>query len=259
MPGRWCTQSPASTSVSTSPYMKRAQPFVMKTMWNSASCRCQPVPFSGAMLAFTSCAITRPAVACSTPRSRYRKKSRSPSLRHGVSAGLDVRELHASWCPAWGDLRAALGAARGMHNLFHEIGAAPCGERAVSHRSSGAFVVAERRARAEQVAVAPDVVDAADRRPVLLRAQRGERIGRLLARVRRAATRPRAARPRCAARAFSGLSSRGQAPASTCAISARIAIIASQKRSSSSSDSLSVGSTISVPATGKLSVGAWKP
>ena len=43
------------------------------------------------------------------------------------------------------------------------------------------------------------------------------------------------------------------------AISARIWIIASMKRSSSCSDSLSVGSTISVPATGKLRVGAWKP
>ncbi|MNN68558.1 hypothetical protein D3C81_1842790 [compost metagenome] len=36
-------------------------------------------------------------------------------------------------------------------------------------------------------------------------------------------------------------------------------IIAAQKRSSSSLDSLSVGSTISVPATGKDMVGAWKP
>ncbi len=35
--------------------------------------------------------------------------------------------------------------------------------------------------------------------------------------------------------------------------------MASQKRSSSASDSDSVGSTISVPATGKLRVGAWKP
>jgi len=58
---------------------------------------------------------------------------------------------------------------------------------------------------------------------------------------------------------FSGLSSRGHCPDSTFAISARIAIIASQKRSSSARGSLSVGSTISVPATGKLSVGAWKP
>ena len=39
-------------------------------------------------------------------------------------------------------------------------------------------------------------------------------------------------------------------------ISAWMAIIASQKRSSSSFDSLSVGSTISVPATGQESVGA---
>ena len=58
---------------------------------------------------------------------------------------------------------------------------------------------------------------------------------------------------------LSGLSSRGQRPCSTLAISARMAIIASQKRSSSASGSLSVGSTISVPATGNDSVGAWKP
>ena len=35
--------------------------------------------------------------------------------------------------------------------------------------------------------------------------------------------------------------------------------MASQKRSSSAWASDSVGSTISVPATGKLIVGAWKP
>ena len=35
--------------------------------------------------------------------------------------------------------------------------------------------------------------------------------------------------------------------------------MASQKRSSSASVSLSVGSIISVPATGKLIVGAWNP
>ncbi len=35
--------------------------------------------------------------------------------------------------------------------------------------------------------------------------------------------------------------------------------MASQKRSSSAFDSLSVGSTMSVPAMGKLIVGAWKP
>lgn len=42
-------------------------------------------------------------------------------------------------------------------------------------------------------------------------------------------------------------------------ISPRMAIIASQKASSSAGFSLSVGSTISVPATRKLIVGAWKP
>ena len=38
-----------------------------------------------------------------------------------------------------------------------------------------------------------------------------------------------------------------------------VAIMASQKRSSSAFDSDSVGSTIIVPATGKLTVGAWNP
>ena len=69
-PGRWCTQSPAETRCSSSSYMNFAQPFSMITMWNSATCRCQPVPFSGASLAFTSWAITRPPVAAATPRSR---------------------------------------------------------------------------------------------------------------------------------------------------------------------------------------------
>ena len=42
-------------------------------------------------------------------------------------------------------------------------------------------------------------------------------------------------------------------------ISSRMAIIASQKRSSSAFGSLSVGSTMSVPGTGNDIVGAWKP
>jgi hypothetical protein len=58
---------------------------------------------------------------------------------------------------------------------------------------------------------------------------------------------------------FSGLLSRGSLPATTSSISARIATSASQKRSSSARGSDSVGSTINVPATGKLSVGAWNP
>jgi hypothetical protein len=58
---------------------------------------------------------------------------------------------------------------------------------------------------------------------------------------------------------LSGLSSRRPAALSIARISSRIAIIASQKRSSSARDSLSVGSIISVPATGNDIVGAWKP
>ena len=61
-------------------------------------------------------------------------------------------------------------------------------------------------------------------------------------RVRAAGCRPPATRP--------------PRPAS---ISPRIAIIASQNRSISPRSSVSVGSTISVPATGKDIVGAWKP
>ena len=57
----------------------------------------------------------------------------------------------------------------------------------------------------------------------------------------------------------SGLSSMGHVPCATASISDLIAIMASQKRSSSWRFSLSVGSTISVPATGKDMVGAWKP
>ena len=57
----------------------------------------------------------------------------------------------------------------------------------------------------------------------------------------------------------SGLSPAGHSPDPTRAISPAIAIIASQNRSSSARSSLSVGSTISVPATGNDIVGAWKP
>src|SRR5215218_6754042 len=57
----------------------------------------------------------------------------------------------------------------------------------------------------------------------------------------------------------SGLSWAGQVPAATWSISPRMAIIAAQNRSSSARSSLSVGSTIRVPATGKDIVGAWKP
>ena len=57
----------------------------------------------------------------------------------------------------------------------------------------------------------------------------------------------------------SGLSVRSNSPLPTFSISSRMVTIASTKRSSSALSSLSVGSTISVPATGKLIVGAWNP
>jgi hypothetical protein len=46
-------------------------------------------------------------------------------------------------------------------------------------------------------------------------------------------------------------------PDSISRISSRMRSIASQNRSSSALSSLSVGSIMSVPATGKLTVGAW--
>jgi len=58
---------------------------------------------------------------------------------------------------------------------------------------------------------------------------------------------------------LSGLSALPRRPSATCCISPWIAMSASQKRSSSRFDSLSVGSTISVPGTGKDIVGAWQP
>src|SRR5262249_12525861 len=58
---------------------------------------------------------------------------------------------------------------------------------------------------------------------------------------------------------FSTLSCASALPLSISAISRLIEIIASQKRSNSLNGSLSVGSIIKVPITGKLVVGAWKP
>ena len=57
----------------------------------------------------------------------------------------------------------------------------------------------------------------------------------------------------------SGLSSTGHSPAATRSISPRIPIMASTNRSISARSSLSVGSTISVPATGNDMVGACRP
>jgi hypothetical protein len=57
----------------------------------------------------------------------------------------------------------------------------------------------------------------------------------------------------------SGLSSFDHWPRSIFAISSRMDRSVSTKRSSSAYDSLSVGSIISVPATGNDIVGAWNP
>ena len=129
--------------------------------------------------------------------------------------------------------------------------------RRVAPRS--VFVGLERRARAEHVAVAVHAVDAADRRPVLPQPQRGHRERGQLARVRRASSRRSSRRPRCAARARAGCRRRATRPCRPRSISPRIATIASTKRSSSPRSSDSVGSIISVPATGNDIVGAWKP
>ncbi len=57
----------------------------------------------------------------------------------------------------------------------------------------------------------------------------------------------------------SGEFSTVKSPLETWSISWRMVIIASMKRSISARSSDSVGSTMRVPATGKDSVGAWKP
>ena len=57
----------------------------------------------------------------------------------------------------------------------------------------------------------------------------------------------------------SALASWSTRPSPMSVISARMAIMASQKRSISALDSDSVASTIKVPATGNDMVGAWNP
>ena len=133
-------------------------------------------------------------------------------------------------------------------------GLAPC-RGPVSERAG---VGLERLARADQVAVAGGGVDARHRREVLRRPQRRQRVGAELAGVGPV---PLAEQLLGGVRGVAQRARRRAAtsPAATLSISPRIAIIASQKRSSSASVSLSVGSIISVPATGKLIVGAWKP
>ena len=122
----------------------------------------------------------------------------------------------------------------------------------------GFAVLGGWRAGAEEVAVAVDVVDAVDGRPVLVGAARGGREAALGAGVR--------AVPDVVGDVVDGVGGEAEgvsvaasSPDSMSAISERMAIMASQKRSISALDSDSVGSIIRVPATGKLMVGAWKP
>src|ERR1700716_4133209 len=119
-------------------------------------------------------------------------------------------------------------------------------------------VVLDRRARADEVTIAVNIVDPPDRTPVFVSARgtcgkaalgagigpRPSVVGDVVHRMWRWS---------------SGEASTFQRPDSISAISRRIAIMASQNRSSSAFDSDSVGSIISVPGTGKLMVGAWKP
>ena len=125
------------------------------------------------------------------------------------------------------------------------------------HLLGGFGVGLDRRADADEMAVAIDVVDAVDRRPVLVDAEGagGEAGG--LARIGPV---PFADRSSTVCGAFlSGLLVLSMRPSSIARASSRIASIASQKRSSSALVSDSVGSIISVPATGQLMVGGWKP
>ena len=113
-----------------------------------------------------------------------------------------------------------------------------------------------RGAGADQVAVAVGAVDAAHRRPVLglpqrgRRVRRGEPLGSGYVPLARPVPRP------CAGRCAACCRPLATSPATRPRRSRRrMAIIASQNRSISSRSSLSVGSTISVPATGNDMVG----
>ena len=106
--------------------------------------------------------------------------------------------------------------------------------------------------------VAAGVVDAADARPHLPGPDERQRERRLLPRV---GMRPGVGHDHVGGvrRVLEDVVLPVGVPSMTAWISARMAISASQKRSSSAFGSLSVGSIISVPATGNDTVGAWKP
>jgi hypothetical protein len=90
-------------------------------------CRCQPVPYSGASLALTNWAITRPPVASAIPRSRYSKNERSPSPNQGVSPGLTCENVLTTGLPSMREARPSKEAA-----AWHWIPARPVKKQASS-------------------------------------------------------------------------------------------------------------------------------
>ena len=181
----------------------------------------------------------QPVLIDGEPVGRVTSGNFSPTLGHGIALGVPPARCRGR--------RAGRGRGpRGSDPRRHVV-------RPLRQAGLSGFelVRLDRGAGADEVAVAVAAVDAAYRRPVLLPPQRGHRVRGLLPGVRLLPVLGEEASPRCAARCWStsGHSS----------VSARMAIIASQNRSSSARDSDSVGSTISVPATGKLIVGAWNP
>ena len=112
-----------------------------------------------------------------------------------------------------------------------------------------------RRAGAEEIAVAVDVVDPRHGRPEFVVARPARR-DRRPARASRDGSSCRRHLLRGVRRVFEQIVFASAWPDPIASISPWMAIIASQKRSSSSFDSLSVGSTMIVPATGQETVGA---
>ena len=179
-----------------------------------------------------------------TPRSGRRWRTTSPAPAPGwrsttVTSWPSAARYHAAVMPTTPAPRTTM-----------RIGQASAARRAGASRASRR----RRRSRRPGRSCRTDC----DRRRRCRRAPTG---GQYFARAqrRRRDTRPARASSACVQSSagtaaavcgafFSGLSARSARPSSIARISSRIAIIASMKRSSSAFDSLSVGSTISVPA-----------
>jgi hypothetical protein len=119
------------------------------------------------------------------------------------------------------------------------------------------FIARHRRAGAHEVSVAVDIVDPSHRGPVFRAFGLAVRNGGQLSGVAQAGLGEDVLE--CMGCVFNGLLLGSHSPERTFRYSLWIKIIARQNRSSSWSDSLSVGSIMSVPPTGKDIVGAWNP